>query len=487
MKTIKYITGAILLGITLTFTSCYDMDLFPKTQLGPDNFWKTERDIQMGLTGVYAQMKQGSKDWTMFLLDGITDDAYCQHVVQSPYNNLQLGNIEAATGGPVSSIYSGNYSGISACHTFLKNFEQAKISAGLTESKANEYEAEIRFLRAWCYFELLQKYGDIPLYKEAIESVEASKVKQSPASEVYQFIYQDLEFAVQHLPNVAYGSGHAVKASAQGLMARVALFEGKWDIVEKQTTDIISSGFYRLADTYESIFIKKRGQKNNPEILFSVTYLNPDYRHNAEQEYYFRNALSPLDDLMDQYDFTKDKRAKAWYVYPGVGEREWTNPMGEIVRTGNSTITGWTCIKHLDKDDPEIYEKGEYDFRTDNDIIVIRYADIYLMYIEAMVEKSGGTTSDANAVRFFNQIKERAGLEPVTSVTRDELRLERRRELAFEGRRYFDLIRWKTVKEVMSNLVTPSGQCTFNDKAYTWPFPQSEMDINPNLDQKTVY
>lgn len=235
MKTSKYIIGLLFAGMLIGVTSCYDMDVFPQDQLGPDNFWKSEKDINMGIAGVYSKMKGGYLDWSRYWLEGITDNAYCQHESQKTFLNMQTGILEATTGGPVSNVFSGSYTGIAACNNFLKNFSTAKENAKLTDTKANEYEAEIRFLRAYCYFNLVSHYGDIPLYKEAIESVEASKVKQSPASEVYDFIYEDLDFAISYLSDNAYGSGHAVKASAQGLKARVALFQGNWDLVESET------------------------------------------------------------------------------------------------------------------------------------------------------------------------------------------------------------------------------------------------------------
>lgn len=487
MKTKKYLLGIVAAGIVACLHSCYDMDVFPQDQLGPENFWKTERDIQMGLTGVYSLMKQGNKDWQLYWLEGMTDNAYCQHITQSPYYNIQMGNLEPTTGGPVSGIYAGSYGGIAACNNFMKNFSKARSNAKISETKANAYEAEVRFLRAWCYFELVARYGDVPLYKEAIESVEASKVKQSPAGKVYEWIEEDLNFAIAHLPDIAYGSGHAVKASAQGLLARVALFRENWEEAARLTRDIITGGRYRLADTYESIFIKKRGQKNNPEILFSITYLNPDYRHNGEMEYYYRSALTPLDNLMNEYDFSIDKRAQAWFVNVGIGGREWVNPMGETAQTGYMSMTGWISVKHFDKYDAELYAFSEYDFRTDNDIVILRYADICLMYIEALLEQNGGTTTDPLALDCMKKIRDRAGLPELTLITRSDLRKERRRELAFEGLRHFDLVRWKTAGEAMPNLVTPAGKCKFDNRFYTWPFPQTEMDVNPNLDQKEGY
>lgn len=487
MKTKKYRTALLLAGISFLITSCREMDVFPQDQLGPGNFWLTENDIQMGVAGVYSTMKNGYMDWNVYWLEGISDNGYCQHPTQSALFNMQIGTLEATSGGPVSGVYSGSYKAVAACNNFMKNFPKAKANAKLTEAQANAYEAEIRFLRAYSYFNLVQRYGDIPLYKEAIESVEASKVKQSPAAEVYDFIAEDLDFAVEHLPDIAYGSGHAVKGSALGLKARIALFRGEWDGVIEATDRIISSGHYRLANTYESVFIKREGQLDNPEILFSITYLNPDYRHDAEREFYYWSALSPTDDLLAAYDSEKDRRAKAWYAFAGKGEKTWTNPMGQKAQLEQNTLTGWVLLKHLDKNNPATYHTSAYDFKTDNDAVLIRYADVYLMYIEAMVEKGGGSTADDRALEYMNAIRGRAGLEPLQTVDRDALRLERRRELAFEGLRHFDLVRWRTAYEVMNKLVTPGGKCRFEEKFYVWPFPQSEMDVNPQLDQKAHY
>lgn len=481
-KNIIYFVLFALAGIT---TACNNLELFPPDELGPGNFWQTERDIQMGIAGVYSRLKGDAVDWNRYRLDELVDNGYAW-TLWSVYPTIQQGTIEASTGGVISNMYATGYKGVSSCNIFMKNFAQAKANAKISEAKANAYEAEVRFLRALFYFELVQRYGDIPLYKEALPTVEDFKVKQSPASEVYAFIHEDLDFAITYLPDEAYTTGHAVKSSAQALKARVALFQGNWDTVETLTNDIITSNMYRLADTYQSIFIKREGQQNNPEILFSVTYLNPDYRHDAEMVLYYQVEMAPLENLMQIYD-RNDVRFKEWYVHTGIGERTFTNPFGEVVSVERSPLTGWLLLKHMDKYNQQIYAYTNYDFRTDNDIIVLRYADVYLMYIEAMVEKGNGTTTDALALKCMNEIRQRAKINELSSISRDELRLERRRELAFEGLRHFDLVRWKTAKEVMSALTTPNGACAFQDHFYVWPFPQSEMDINPQLDQKPGY
>lgn len=490
----RNIIYALLISVLGFFTSCNEMDVFPQDQLGPANFWKTKKDIDMGLAGVYSKLKGGYTDWNRYWLDGITDNGFCRHDPQ--LRNIQSGYLENTTGGPVTDVFSGSYKGIAACNNFMKNIPQAKENAKLTEEEANEYIAEVRFLRAMFYFELVQHYKDVPLYKEAIESVESSKVKQTPEKAILAFIHEDIDFAIKYLTDEAYGSGHAVKLSAEGLKARVLLYQGDWAGVETYTKAIISSGKCALAKDLTSIFIKKgglagEGQKNNPEILFSVTYLAPDvYQENgSETQFYSWSALTPTENLVNIYS-EEDKRAKEWFYHCGVGVREWTNPFGEVVSVTDATFTGWMLLKHFDKYHKENYAFKDLTFRTDNDVAILRYADILLMYIEAKVEQGNGITTDADAVSYINAIRSRAGIEGLkSSVSRKELRLERRKELAFEGLRYFDITRWKIAEEVMNDFVpTPNGsKCKFEKKFYLWPFPLSEMDINPNLDQKEGY
>ena len=476
----------LLVWLALTgITACNNLDLFPPDQLGQGTFWKTERDIQMGITGVYYRLRQDPIDWNRYLLDNITDNGYIWTSAGSVMRTIQFGTIEATTGGLISSVYTSSYRGVTTCNIFLKNFPDAVANAKISETQANAYEAEIRFLRALFYFELVQRYGDIPLYKEALNTVEESMVKQSPSSEVYAFIHEDLDFAIRYLPDVLYSTGHAVKGSAQALKARVALFQSDWNTVESVTKEIINSGRYRLADTYQSIFIKREGQKDNPEIMFSITYTNPDIRQDLEMRTYYQGEMLPMESLMQCYE-SDDVRFKEWYVYTG-DEKSFTNPFGEQVSVENFSPTGWMLLKHMDKYNPATYELTNYTFRTDNDINLLRYADVYLMYIEAMIEKGGGNTMDALALQCMNEIRQRAEISDLSSISRDELRLERRRELAFEGLRHFDLVRWRTAGEVMNSLVTPGGPGKFEDHFYFWPFSQSELDINPNLDQKPGY
>ncbi|MEN6455010.1 MAG: RagB/SusD family nutrient uptake outer membrane protein, partial [Prolixibacteraceae bacterium] len=160
---------------------------------------------------------------------------------------------------------------------------------------------------------------------------------------------------------------------------------------------------------------------------------------------------------------------------------------GQVIQQEES-VTGYLIQKGIDK---EIGQIG-YATRSDNDFIHLRYADVLLMYAEARNEASGPDESVHNAV---NAIRARSGMPAVAQdlskeAMRERIRHERRIELAFEGHRYFDIKRWKIAPQVMAAVDEPGkgvGALNFESHHYVWPFPQSEMDINPELDQKTGY
>lgn len=495
--------------VALFFTqSCNDLDLFPQDKLGPETFWKTEAHIQQALAGVYSKLKSSSNaansyyDWHAPYLDALTDNAIdLSNAASSAVYLVQRGNLTPNTGGIVDNLYASSYKGIAACNNFLENFPEAVKNSSITTTKANTYEGEVRFLRALYYFNLVEFYGDVPLYTELPETVEASKVKQSPAETIYALINSDLDFAIASLPDVRYSSntGHACKASAQALKARVALFRKDYNTVRTLTSQIISAGKHSLTtgpDPYNGIFthaITGSTQLSNPEILFSTTYKRTTYIHQTDKfagydlTYYSGAIVQPIQDLVNCYD-PADKRLQLWFAYPDPKTNQFTVNGTTVINSAN-LVCGRLFMKFTDKTDATLL-KAKSGQQSDQDPVLIRYADVYLMYIEAMVETGGGTTSDASAVAYMKEIKSRAGLNvtSLTTITRDELRLERRRELAFEGLRYYDMKRWGILNKLNGFVAYPGlPPFTFKDNFTSWPFPQTEIEVNPNLDQKPGY
>jgi len=504
-KHFTYLKSIIALAMLV---SCNELDQFPQDKLGPETFWKTEAHIQQGLAGVYSKLKPSSTsahtylDWHAPWLDALTDNAIdLSNTASSAAFLVQRGILTPNTGGIVDNIFASSYKGIAACNNFLENLPQATANSGITTAKSKTYEGEVRFLRALFYFNLVEFYGDVPMYTKLPPTVDAAKVKQSPEDSIYALIYRDLDFAIASLPNVRYSSntGHACLASAQALKARVALFRNDFNTVKALTSQIIADGKHTLTtgtDPYNGIFthaVSGATQLTNPEILFSTTYLKPNYLHQTDKyagydlTYYSGALVQPLQDLISCYD-PADKRLLLWFAHPDAVTKQFTIN-GTTVTNNANLVSGWKFMKFADKTDAAML-KATSGQQSDQDVVLLRYADVYLMYIEAMVETDGGTTKDAYAVAYMKEIRARAGLNvaDLTTITRNELRLERRKELAFEGLRYYDMKRWK-ILEKMNGFVAYPGlpAFIFDNIFYTWPFPQTEIEVNPNLDQKNGY
>ncbi len=484
----------IYIGLIITFMiisgGCSDLlETVPKDKISSATFWKSKNDVKLALAGCYKHLRTST-----FLsqlkpyMDTFTDNGYCWQTTYSEFSQVKKGILTAQTAGPVKNIYESMYKGITACNIFLENFDRVKEQLGYG-NEADIITAEVRFLRAYFLFELVQRYGGVVVYDD-VPSVENSKIKQRTKEECLKYIDDDISYAIQHLPDDIY-KGHVVKNSARGLNARIALFQKDWNKVELLTKEIIgseASGKTEFAASYDPIFIKRLGQNNCKEILFAVEYLAPDAKQNygVEIEGFYWSGLTPYKSFVKEY-LPEDKRRLEWYyeakdgAYLRPTDNTWFMPR-------NTTRTGYGCVKYFDKMNPDKYVMNPYDISTDDNVVLIRYSEILLMYAEAKVENGGGNTTDELAIASINRIRARAGIPPIEGVLdRDVVRQERRLELAFEGFRLFDLHRWKIAEEVMNGFQTIGDVCKFEPYHYIWPFPQSEIDVNPQLEQNPGY
>lgn len=508
MNNLRYfcLVGMLIL---FSFTSCSDfLEKNPKDSISNATFWKTEADIKMALAGCYSMLYPLSPlGWNRPYLDCLTDNGYSQW---GDYNwNLSticIGDINPSTGGLSPNIFGNYYAAIAAYNYFIGNID---LVESVDASVRDSYAAEAKFLRALVYFDLVNFYGDIILYKSSPETVEAAKVAQSPKSEALAFVNEDLDFAIANLPNTPY-AGHAVRGSAQGLKVRVLMYEEKWEEAAALAKEIMDEGKFSLSGDYEGIFISA-GQTNNPEIMFSTVYLSPNLSQStchwtnnnraSDIEFGWGSHICPYDNLVFEYECTDGKSIKESPLYDE--SQPWLNRDPRLKYTirmpnvtwpggepqGGKSLTDYNMQKYVELSKaPFSYSRQN---QYDNDYVHLRYADILLMYAEAKNEASG---PDASIYDALDAIRSRPGVEMPNvdrnrynskETLRDFIRHERRIELALEGTRYFDLKRWKTGQSALANLKTPGGvQLVFTDLL---PFPQSEMDLNPNLKQNTGY
>jgi hypothetical protein len=497
-----------IIGIVLPMLgtlSCNEgfLDKNPLNAISSQTFWNSEGEVDMAVAGVYARLRNDFLSWQRPYLDCLTDNAFA-HWGYFNMPAMTLGDVSANTGGAISKLYNASYVGIASCNFFMGNVDKAST---VSEAKKNVVKGEVRFLRSLMYFDLVTSFGDVVLYKTAPENADASRIAKSPKAEVLTFIHEDLDFAIANLPDNAYTNGHAVKGSAMALKTRVLLYEERWADAAALAKQIMEGKKFSLATNYEGLFLTS-GQTNNPEIMFSTSYLSPNSFHGASSgadiEYGWGSHLCPYQNLVDSYECIDGKPITESPLYnaanPGANRDprlaytvklptvNW--PSGEPL--GAPSVTGFNMQKYVDLSRaPFNYSKSNL---TDQDMVHLRYADVLLMYAEAKNEATGPDETIYSAV---NEVRARPGVNmpPVDQtkysskdLLREFIRHERRVEMALEGHRYFDIKRWRVAHIILPKIKNPSGvSLVFSEKHYLLPFQQSELDANVNLKQTTNY
>jgi hypothetical protein len=497
----KYIKAIAVGIVAIQMQACSDLlDKNPLDQISSETFWKTQNEADMALAGVYSRILVSSFNYTQMQLDVLGGDCFSGGNV---FTRIAQGLGEATSGGPINDIYAHCYQGISTCNYFLENIDRTPIS----EETKSRYKAEARFLRAMFYFQLSEFYGGVPIYTKTV-TIDGAKVSQSTKDEVIKVVMDDLDFAIANLPNTAY-NGHAVKGSAMALKAKVLLHNQKFSEAATLSADIIADGKFSLFNNYQTMFLAS-GQKDNPEIIFSAQYLNPDRNitpNGPDVEYLWWGAINPRQEFVDEYECIDGKPISSSPLYDSKNPKKNRDPrLAMTVKTFEEPIvksdgiivpntyntpspSGWMPLKGCNPDAMPV----DYSVKSEQDWVLLRYAEVLLMYAEARNEVSG---PDESVYKAINDVRSRPGVNmPAipTGLTKDQMRTrimhERRVELGLEGKRYQDMKRWKTIETYVPAIVDPGGiKRVFNPaKHYLFPFPQSEIDVNDKLNQNPNY
>ena len=488
----KYFRYIITLILAISLFSCEDyLDKQPTDQLSLATFWKTEQDARMALAGVYSKMQIRTitgNDWGAGIghWDCLTDNAYCPFAWEHAFQTIANGGQNASMGlhTVIGDLYTDGYKAIAACNGFLDNIDNVNAD----EAVLAKYKGEVRFLRAFIYYWLVQCWGDVPLVDRTI-TIEEMNLKRAARAEVLNFIYEDLDYAIANLPDKAYSpEGHVVKASAIALKAKIKMFNKEWGEAASLARQIMDGGKFVLAENYKSNFESDLGQANCPEIIFSVKFQIPGSYNNSDVIYGLWGSVLPLEDYINSHE-PGDKRL-GWNVVQA-GE-DWVlgpNNISSPIFPEGRTITNTALLKWVNDG-----ALGSDYAQRDNDCTHIRFAEVLLVYAESKNEAEG---PDASVYESVNLIRSRAGLDPLPiGLTQDQMRVkirnERRVELAFEAQRYFDLKRWDLAKTIIPTIFDPPNQTITTRKWEPhfefWPITQSEIDKDPeNMKQTPGY
>lgn len=536
MKTIYY--PATLVAAIFMLYSCNDMDLAPTNKFTDLTYWTSEEKASSVLNMAYNQMFNANY---YFANERITDNLY-EGRGNTDEKIITTGQADAAL-GRFAREWKDCYEGIKTCHTFLENVDRVP---NMDEALKTRMKAEARFIRAFLFFRLTNHYGDVPLFDYSISRQEASNIIRSSREDVIGFVRKELNEIANILPTKQQYSekdnGRITKAAAMVLLARTYLYENDWSNVTSITEKIMKGeyGKYRLFPSYEGLFLPEN--EYNDEVILDIGYT---LTLRTWSEMYDAipisvggriNAAAPTQELVDDYIMrngkgihetgsgyneddpyaNRDPRFAATIVYhgykwikgdgtsstiyikPGSAKLVGASNLDEYAGPGqNSTATGYYIRKYFDPTAPEGIAAGL-------NLILMRYADILLMYAEAKNELKEMNENVWNQT--IKLLRQRAGFTDASALSypaadmQNIIRRERRTELAFEGLRIFDIRRWKTIETLMNG--KPHGakfaadntqhiqldQRRFNkERDYLFAIPQSQRDINKNLTQNPGY
>lgn len=529
---IKLLSIAML---SIAIHGCEDLDQYPENKFTDETYWTSVGKAQTVLNTAYSQMFSSQY---FFYNEAMSDNAYNGRGDIAGSASIAAGTYDASL-GRINQEWNDRYAGIKSCNILLENIDRV---VEIDPTVKEQMKAEARFLRAWQHFQLMTWFGDIPLITADITLEEAKTITRTPRAEVLTFILSELDAIAEILPTKTEYSederGKITAGAAVALKARVQLYEGNWEEVVLACEKLIngsSYGSYELFPSYEGLFLPEN--EYNSEDILSLQFV-PEFRMWGE---YFDmapisagarlNAMAPTQELVDAYVMingspidqagsnydqdnpyvNRDPRLTSTIVYhnyqwkeqdgstrtisiePGSGSAD------QYVSGSSATSTGYYLRKYYDPTHLSSLNSGL-------NLMLIRYADVLLMYAEAKTELG---QLDANV---WNQtigaLRKRAGFTDAAALNFDSslseealrgvVRNERRVELAIEGLRVFDIRRWKTAEDVLNGWAhgakfsatsEDGGYLRVNlrtfdpNKHYLWPIPRDERLINPNLTQ----
>jgi hypothetical protein len=472
----------ILFTLAGAIYSCTKLGENPSGFIVKEQFFKTQADAIAGVTAVYGSLVSDPGEQPMygreinFLADMTTDDLSAGPSAINP-NVRALSSITyTATDDRLQVLWRQFYTGISRANVAIDNIPAIPIDTVLSDRLVRES----KFLRALFYFDLVRFWGDVPLvlHDPASTNLSSLKTNRSPAADVYKQIIADLKDA-ESLPPTYTGanSGRATSGAAKALLLKVYLTNKDWTNAIAMAQQIINGPYgYGLFANYADVFNK--ATKNGKEHIFSAQFESNGGLGNSSTlmgaAFAGFGSNVPADIPADssvykQFSSTDTRRSVTFY-------QSLVNPATGVTMVFPSFYFG----KYVDRSVLLTPSQSSINFP------ILRYADVLLMYAEALNEAQGPVSDAYSSV---NQVRNRANTGDLTpglsqSDFRDSLYAERRREFVQEAQRWFDLVRTGRLVQSVSKV---AAKTNISAKNYLFPIPQSEISLNPGLTQNQGY
>ena len=539
----------VTLALSLVTVSCSDLlDKEPPSSISDGSFWTGEGDAMLALTGCYRFQTGWSHD-DFATPQGLLylDFAGGNGTEKENFSTLMASSNTVATNSNLRWFWGNAYTQIAKYNVFLENITDCPMDG----DKKEIWSAEVKCLRAYFLFNLAFYYKDVPMPLKTLSVEEANTISQTPQADVYAQVETDLKAAINLLPT-KYSSeeyGRFTKGAAQVLLSRLYLAQEKWSEAAAVLRSVIDSGIYG-EDSYEKLF--QIGGEYSPETIFCIMgvkdlYTNSRYQYlYPEAAYGGWHQFAPYNELVKEYFCTDGKDIKTSEVYDEndpYANRDlrlyasvFLPPLGSYPGSTYNDIT-YDCFKGANTSD--YYNKfalfNGYCPKKgcDPSIInnlgatptytpIMRYAEVLLSYLEALNEAQPSAVDQDILDLTINDIRDRVKLTKLEKANmsqeliREAVRKERRVELAFEGLRYYDVLRWGIAEKELNHTFTGvklsddpkarnyrgSGTAAspvdedmyYQFEKRTWsphnryfPIPQNDLNVNKNLKQNTGY
>jgi hypothetical protein len=492
----------ILTLVIIGFIGCEPLDEVPFSSLSVDNLYKNEADVDAALFGVYSSLNSGANDLWYFLSTSGPGESVVVRL-KGDGNQGRLSSLSFQPGDAHGVWWPSFYRGINRANAVIANVGKAGLEPTLEEQKI----AEARFQRGFFYFNLVKWFGGVPLHLEETTDFSDESVKKPRATieEVYAVIIEDFKYAETRLPDTwdSSNKGRATSGAAKAFLGKVYLNMAgkpleqtdKYQLAVDKFKEVVNSGEFALQDNFADIF--ELSNEFNSEIIFA----RPDIRETGAGTvltFFAGVPNSPFANRNGQYQFgfteafynsfsEDDERRDVTLLYSYVDKNgdsiTYNSPNNPPLPFG-----GYNDPKGIGFGKLKDSQNDVSAFAHDNDIIYMRYADVLLMLSEALNE----TGQSQEALTYLNMVRERAGLEDITTADQSELleiiKQERKWELAGEYQEYPDLQRWGDIEaSIPNNEDAVLFGTVYSLKIELLPIPQSQIDTNENLVQNPGY
>ena len=537
----------------LTTTSCDFMDCDESDNYTLQEIQGSYNRVKQFVTSIYGYLPSDFCNMHGAMVDAATDDAihvYESSAIQRIVNGTWSANytVDDKFAYYYNAIHDANYYLTTLSGLTFDTWENGDDYQDWMQNYDN-YQYQVRFLRAYFYFELVRRYQNVPLITKPLSQTETNQIEPSSAKEVLKFIINECTEIAPKLPikstSIAQAeNGRATRAMAMALKSRAALYaasplystngdNAKWTEAAKASHDIIASaGELGLGlDTYANLFKSKN--YNSKEVILcrptgtSKTFEQANYPMGVTGG---NTTTCPTENLASAFEM-KDGRAFDWndptmkanqykdrdprfyltivhsgMLWPAKKAVDISEGAANGLPLTNATTTGYYLRKYVDNSIS--FEAGSTTAATHHNWILFRYAEVLLNYAEAMIHVNGNcdykdATYTMSAREALNAVRKRAGIPEVAACSQDEFLMrvkhERRVEMAFEGQRFWDLRRWKNLDEtkniyavrithhdgVLSYEKTLLSERSVSNKLYFYPIANVELFKNKKLVQNS--